>query len=72
MKNKAKILVKDKKKYSLTDKDDLVILQQIYRLEKKRLSVEDKKLVKFIRTQLEPEWRVPIIKFLDKLLKKYH
>ncbi|OGY45947.1 MAG: hypothetical protein A3J62_01440 [Candidatus Buchananbacteria bacterium RIFCSPHIGHO2_02_FULL_38_8] len=66
-----KILPKDKKKYILADKKDFIILNKIYKLEKKLLSRDDRKLVKFIRTQLERDWRTPIIKLLDQLLKKY-
>ena len=66
-----KIPDKDKKKYVLAERRDYIILDKIYQLEKKGLSKEDKKLVKFIRTQLERNWRRPIIKFLDQLLKKY-
>lgn len=61
----------DKKKYILAKKEDFIILDKIYQLEAKKLSAEDKKLVKFIRTQLERDWRSPIIDFLDRLLKKY-
>ena len=66
-----KIKLQDKKKYILADKEDFLILEKIYKLEQKKLSPEDKKLVKFLRTQLEEDWRTPLINFLDKLLKKY-
>lgn len=61
----------EKKRYILSEEKDYMILEKIHELETKNLSTEDKKLVKFIRTQLEKEWRTPIIKFLDKLLGKY-
>ncbi|MDD3284613.1 MAG: hypothetical protein PHZ07_03400 [Patescibacteria group bacterium] len=33
---------------------------------------EDKNIIKFIRTQLEEDWRKPLIKFLNELSKKYN
>jgi len=66
-----KIKPQDKKHYLLVDKKDIEILEKIYKLEGKKLSAEDKKLVKLIRTQLERDWRTPLLGFLDQLLKKY-
>lgn len=31
----------------------------------------DRDLLRLLRTQLERDWRKPLIKFLDQLLKKY-
>jgi len=62
----------DKKRYLLNDKRDYIILSKIYKLEKLELAQEDKRLVIFIKTQLKNDWRKPIIKILDKLLKKYN
>ncbi|MBI4121273.1 MAG: hypothetical protein HY457_03390 [Parcubacteria group bacterium] len=66
-----KVTQKDKKRYVLTEKEDYIILEKIYELEKSKLSSEDKELVTLIRTQLERGWRTPLVTFLDKLLKKY-
>jgi len=66
-----KIKPQDQKKYILPDEKDFLILEKIYQLEKKKLSPEDKKLVKLIRTQLEKDWRTPLVRSLDQLLKKY-
>lgn len=66
-----KIKPKDKKKYILTDEIDYQILEKIYELEKCKLFSDDKKIIKFLRTQLEEDWRKPLIKFLDELSKKY-
>ena len=63
---------KDKKKYVLKDKEDYKILEKIYNLEKYKLSKKDKELVNLARTQLEKEWRKPLMKFLDKLIKNYN
>jgi len=61
----------DNKKYLLLENRDYEILEKIYKLENKALSPEDKKIVSFLRTQLEKDWRTPLVKFLDKLLKRY-
>lgn len=68
----TKPTLQDKKKYVLAEKRDFIILDKIYQLEKHSLSTSDRKLVKFIQTQLERDWRTPIIKLLNQLLKKYH
>ncbi|MBI2096566.1 MAG: hypothetical protein HYT40_00165 [Candidatus Sungbacteria bacterium] len=62
----------DKKKYILKERRDYQILEMIYLLEKRKLSLEDKKIVNLIRTQLEDDWRKPLLKFLNKLAKKYN
>ena len=61
----------DRKKYLLKEDRDFQILEKIYQLEKYKLSSEDVRVVKLIRTQLEDDWRKPLIQFLDKLAKKY-
>lgn len=61
----------EKKKYVLKTEQDYDILRKIKQLEKKKLSNADKELVTFLRTQLEEDWRTPMIKQLDELLKKY-
>ncbi len=61
----------DRKRYILSTDRDYEILGKIYNLERKKLSGKDKILVKLVRTQLEHHWRTPILKFLNKLLKKY-
>jgi len=66
-----KVSVQDKKRYVLKDDRDYQILGEIYKLEKCKLSAEDKKMVSFIRTQLEDDWRKPLFKVLDRLVKKY-
>ncbi len=66
-----KIKAKDKKQYVLKEEGDYEILEKIYQLEKCRLSSTDKEILKLIQTQLKDDWRKPLIKFLDKLGKKY-
>lgn len=71
LKGSLKVKEKDKKEYVLSTNSDYEILEKIYWLEKIKLSEKDKKLVKLIRTQLRPDWRSPLIKELNQLLKRY-
>ena len=66
-----KITPTEKKKYVLSTDDDFEILARIKQLEKKKLSKEDEALVRFLRTQLEDDWRKPLLKVVNGLLKKY-
>ncbi len=59
------------KKYVLKTKRDLEILNLCRKLEKSKLSKNDKDLVKLIKTQLEKDWRKYLIIKLEKLAKKY-
>ena len=59
------------KKYVLSTDADYAILAKIRQLEQQNLSAADKEILEFIRTQLELDWRSPILTKLDKLLKKY-
>jgi len=67
-----KITSKDKKRYVLGEERDCLILEKIYRLEKHPLSLEDKKTTNLIRTQLEKDWRAPLLQALNRLLRKYN
>ena len=61
----------EKKQYVLKDKKNLMILVKIKELEKNKLNKKDKEIVKLIRTQLKKDWQSPLIRYLNKLLKKY-
>ena len=61
----------EKKKYVMSTDGDYEILSKIKQLERLKLTKEEKFLVKFIRTQLEHDWRKPLIQTLDKILRKY-
>jgi len=61
----------EKRNYVMKDKEDFVILKKIKLLENKGLEARDKITVKLIRTQLKKNWRLPLIKELDKLIEKY-
>ncbi len=68
---KFKLTALERKKYLMPEERDWIILKKIKKLEEKKLSKEDKLLVKLIKTQLEKDWRKPLIIKLDKLSKKY-
>ena len=61
----------EKKRYVLSTHNDLKILATCKLLEKLRLAKHDKELVKLIKTQLQQNWRKPLLQQLDKLMKKY-
>ena len=61
----------DKKKYVLSTSTDFEILAKCKRLENSPLNKEDMLLVKLIKSQLESEWRQPLLKLLNKFLQKY-
>ncbi|MEK6847639.1 MAG: hypothetical protein AABX50_00765 [Nanoarchaeota archaeon] len=61
----------EKRNYVMNDKNDFVILKKIKLLEKKKLNTKDKKAVNLVGTQLKRNWRLPLIRYLDKLLLKY-
>ena len=65
----TKITKADKKKYALLTKLDIDILTKIKELEKKKLNKEDKRMLRLIKTQLEYDWRAPLVKELNKIGK---
>lgn len=67
----VEIKAKDKKRYVLKEAEDYKILEKIYELEKRKLSLEDRRMINLIKTQLEQNWRKPLIEFLNELLKRY-
>lgn len=60
----------DGKKYLLPTDADVKILNKCNELEKLPLSKNDRELVEFIKTQLEKDWRTPLLNKLDFLLEK--
>jgi hypothetical protein len=57
----------ERKKYIFKEKRDFEILKKIKILEKrKNLTKKEKTIIKFMRTQLEDDWRQPLLKLLDK------
>ena len=68
---KIKVAPKEKQEYFLSTDRDYKILDKIKQLEKQKLSAKDRGLIKFIRTQLRLDWRTPLIRLLDNMLKKH-
>lgn len=68
---KFNVTDEEKAKYSLSTDQDYEILEMIHRLEAKSLSAEDAEIIEFVRTQLEDDWRTPIVEFLERMSKKY-
>ena len=66
-----KINPSEQRKYVLSTNVDFKILAKCKQLEKLKLTKEDKFLVKLIKTQLESDWRKPLLWVLNQLLKKY-
>ena len=62
----------EKKKYVLPQDRDYLILGLCKKLEKIKLSKEDRAQVIFIKTQLENDWRKYLIQKLNRLIKKYN
>ncbi len=67
----VKVNKKEQKKYVLSTDEDYEILSLVKDLEKHKLNKEDLFVARFIRTQLERDWRKPLIKKLREIKKKY-
>ncbi len=61
----------EKKRYVLSKPEDLKILVMCKQLEKQKLLKEDKNIVRLIKSQLEDDWRKPLVKELLRISKKY-
>jgi hypothetical protein len=61
---------KPKSAYILSKAQDKRILRKLNKLVRKKSSKIDFKLLKFLYSQLETDWRTPLEKFVDGLLKK--
>jgi hypothetical protein len=53
--------------YKLENEQDKRIFEKLAKFEGKKLSAEDEKLIKFLYSQLEDDWRTPLEEFIDKL-----
>lgn len=71
IKNKLGVSDEDEEKYLLSKEEDYKILAKARELESKQLTNEDKEIVRLVLTQLEEEWREPLLDKLNELLKKY-
>ncbi len=70
LQQKFDISSEEEHKYVLSTDQDYEILGKIHQLEKIELSDTDGELVAFVKTQLEDDWREPILDLLDKLIDK--
>jgi len=61
----------EKKKYVLSTDTDFEILSKCKQLQKYKLMTTDKALVELIKSQLEDDWRKPLIQALNRLQRKY-
>jgi len=50
---------------------DLTILNKIYALEALDLDDKQKELVRFLKSQLEKDWRKPLLVFCEELFEKW-
>ncbi|GEM_PF-713637 len=71
LKSKVALTKPENKKYVMSVDQDYEILEKVKQLEKIHLAKHEQFLIRFIRTQLEHDWRKWLIKELNKLLKKY-
>lgn len=60
------------KRYKLPAKEDYEILAKCEKLEGLSLGNDDRILVELIKTQLEDDWRTPLLEKLNQMLKKYN
>ena len=61
----------EKKRYVLKERRDIKILHLIHDLEKSKQTLSDgeKVLLSLIRTQLEEDWRTPLLQVLQQMKK---
>lgn len=58
----------EKRKYVMSVDADFEILAKCGQLEKTKLAKQEKELVKLIKSQLENDWRKPLMRKLNQLL----
>tara|TARA_Y100000310_G_C20666695_1_gene807923 strand:+ start:1302 stop:2042 length:741 start_codon:yes stop_codon:yes gene_type:complete len=64
---KFKISELERRKYVLSTDTDYEILDKCKKLEKKSLTKDEKAMIKLVKSQLEADWRKPLIKKLDTI-----
>lgn len=70
--NAFKISAAERKRYVLSNYKDFEVLSKCKYLEKSGLKAEDKILVRLIKSQLQDDWRSPLVKMLNALKRKYN
>ena len=68
---KIKLTKVEQKRYVISTSEDYEIMRKIKQIEKLKLSNDERFFISLLKTQLEDDWRKPLIKGLDQLLKKY-
>ena len=61
----------EKRNYVMSTHEDYEILSEVKKLEKLNLNKEEKFIVKFVRSQLELDWRKELVKELNKMLARH-
>lgn len=61
----------ERKRYVLSTEEDLRILASCKRLERLKLTVEERAVVRLIKTQLGHDWRTPLMRVLLKMAKRH-
>ena len=71
IRNKYGITEDEEREFLLPNEEDYEILSGIKALEKKQLSPEDEEVIKLIKSQLQEDWRTPLLTKLRELVEKY-
>lgn len=71
IREKHNITSEEEQKYLLPTENDYEILAKIKALETYPLTKEDKTIVGLIKSQLQEEWRKPLLSELNNLIKTY-
>ncbi len=59
----------ERKKYVLLRKTDREILKLAHEIEKRKTSAHENMILRLIRTQLERDWRKPLLQMLKEMKK---
>lgn len=71
IRNKYGITEVEEKEFILPSEEDYEILSYIKSLEMKQLTKKDKEIVKLIKSQLQADWRAPLLTKLREFVDKY-
>ena len=71
LKHTHKVTKADSKKYLLSVDRDFKILSICKALEKMKIRKGDAELIKLIKSQLEEDWRSPLLKKLKEIKRRY-
>ncbi|MBI4434939.1 hypothetical protein HY635_03980 [Candidatus Uhrbacteria bacterium] len=65
------VTAEEREQYVIATERDLDILDKVKRLDRCTLSEDDARIVALIRTQLEHDWRTPLLAELNRLMGHY-